>query len=477
MSRNDASSDATPAVVAARAADERPDTTEIRELAAAAGYAVVGEVTQRRREDPTYGLGRGRAEDLMRLAADTDAEAVIYDGRLSPGQTFSLGDLLPTGTAVIDRPRLVLGLFADAADSRAADLQSELARLRYELPRLRETVARDADETVRLRPEGDGRVRDLERRVESAERALDEIVDDRAARRAERRAAGFDLVALAGYAGAGKSTLARRLADEAGGAQGGDGGVQERNGGTREGDSREPANDAGDPSERSLGTVSTATRRATIGGRRTILTDTVGFVDGLPHEAVGSFEATLDAVRRADCVVLVTDASDDPAALRRKLRTALSATEATDGPVIPALSKADAVGDDLAGAVEAYESVVADLDPREAPVVDSLRPPVAVSARDETGIDDLVDAVSEALPTATATVRAPNGGDTQAALSWAYDRGVVADAEYGSEGVAIELAGRPAVVAEAERRLGGEGGSGGDRDGDGEDSRGPRDRP
>lgn len=441
------SPDATPAVVAARTADGSPDTTEIRELAAAADYAVVGEVTQQRREDPTYDLGRGKAEALMRLVADVDAEAVIYDGSLSPGQTFSLGDLLPAGTAVIDRPRLVLELFADAADSRAADRQLELARLRYELPRLREAIARDSAEDVRLRPEGDSRVLDVEKRIESAERALDEIVDDRAARRAERRDAGFDLVALAGYTNAGKSTLARRLSDDVADAE----------------PDGEPSDLAATLSvnDGPFETLSTTTRRATVGGRRALVTDTVGFLDGLPHEAVRSFRATLDAVRAADCALLVVDASDDPAALRRKIGASLSAIERADGPVIPVLSKADEVdADGLAAATEAYEAAVADLDPDESPVVASLRPPVAVSARDDDGLAELGAAVADALPTATATVEAPNGGDAQAALSWAYDRGVVEDVDYEGDGVTVELAGRPEVVDEAERRLTGGGSDG-----------------
>ncbi|MDB9247743.1 50S ribosome-binding GTPase [Halorubrum ezzemoulense] len=454
-----AHSDATRAIVAARSEDDPPDTTEIRELAAAAGYAVVGEVTQRRRKDPTYDLGRGKAEELMRLAADADAEAVIYDGSLSPGQTFSLGDLLPTGTAVVDRPRLALELFADAADSRAADRQLELARLRYELPRLREAVARDASEDVRLRPEGDSRVLDVEKRIESAERALDEIADDRAARRAERRDAGFDLIALAGYTNAGKSTLARRLADEVDdpdfGAEASDRPAARAD--TAAGD---PADDAGAlaVADRPFETLSTTTRRATVAGRRTLLTDTVGFLDGLPHEAVRSFRATIDAVRAADCALLVVDASDAPAALRRKLSASLSAIEATDGPVVPVLSKVDEVdADGLASAVEAYETVVAELGPRDAPVADALRSPVPVSVRDESGLGDLADAVADALPTATATVEVQNGGDAQAALSWAYDRAVVAGVEYGGETMAVDLAGRPDVVAEAERRLRGAG--------------------
>ena len=449
--------DAAPVVVAARSSDTEPDTTEIRELAAAAGYAVVGEVTQRRREDPTYGLGRGAAEDVMRLAAETEAAAVVYDGFLSPGQTFSLGDLLPTGTAVVDRPRLALELFGDAADSRTADLQLELARLRYELPRLRETVARDSSEDVRLRPEGDGRVRDIERRIESAERALDRLADDREKRRAERREAGLDLVALAGYANAGKSTLARRLADDVDDPDDSNGS-----------DGPNGANDADETStatapegsaaagDRLFETLSTATRRATLGGRRTVVTDTVGFLGGLPHESIQSFRATLDAVRRADCVLLVVDASEEPATVRRKLRTSLSAVRATDGPVIPVLAKIDRAGpDDLAAAANACESAIDALDADEVPVAGSLSSPVPVGARDGTGIGDLVDAIADALPTATAAVTVPNGGDAQAALSWAYDRSVVSDVEYAGETVAVELAGRPEVVAAAERRLAG----------------------
>jgi GTP-binding protein HflX len=448
--------DATPAVVAARADGEQPDTAEIRALAAAAGYAVVGEVTQRRREDPTYDLGRGKAEELMRLVAETDAEAVVYDGSLSPGQTFSLGDLMPAGTAVIDRPRLALELFGEAADSRAADRQLELARLRYELPRLREAVARDSGEEVRLRPEGNSRVLDVEKRIESAERALAAIADDRADRRAERRAAGFDLVALAGYTNAGKSTLARRLADDA------EPPPPDGEGTPAAGD---PADDAGALSvdDRLFETLSTTTRRATLDGRRALVTDTVGFLDGLPHEAVRSFRTTVDAVRTADCALLVLDASDDPADLRRKLRTSLSAIEETDGPVIPVLSKADEVdADGLAAAVEAYEATVDEFDPRETPVASALRSPVPVSVRDESGVGDVIAAVRDALPTATATVTAPNGGEAQAALSWAYDRGVVTDVDYGADAVTVALAGRPDVVAEAERRLTGESsGSGG----------------
>ena len=447
------------AVIAARDRDATPDTTEIRGLAVATGYTVVGEITQRRREDPTYGLGRGAAEDLMRLVAERDADAVIYDGELSPGQTYSLGELLPAGVAVIDRPRLVMERFADAADSRAADRQLELARLRYELPRLREAIARDHTEEVRLRPEGDSRVLDAERRIESAERALDDITDDRAARRTRRREAGFDLVAVAGYTNAGKSRLCRRLADDV------DGEIGSRATGPEVSSGRDAPSEATHDDldstlatgDRLFETLSATTHEATMDGRRTLVTDTVGFVDDLPHDAIRSFRATIDAVREADCVLLVVDASDEPSAIRRALHTSLSAIEGTNGPVVPVLNKVDRVGvAALETVVETFETVVDELRSDDLPVADSLRPPIPTSARDGTGVGDLTAAVADALPTATATVEAPNSGETESTLSWAYDRGVIADVTYAvdGDGVTVELAGRPSVVEEATRRFG-----------------------
>ena len=439
----------TRALVAARDAETEPDTAEIRELAAAAGYVVVGAVTQRRREDPTYGLGRGRAEDLMRLAAETDAEAVIYDGSLSPGQTFSLGELLPAGVAVIDRPRLVLDRLATAADSRSADVQFELARLRYELPRLREVAARDR-ETVRLRPEGRGRVRDLERRIDALEERLETVTADRSQRRAERRAAGFDLVVAAGYTNAGTSRLCRRLAGS------GDSGGADNDGGGADNDGDDTLDpDAADSiADRPFGTVATSTTEATLGGRRALITDTVGFVGGVAHEAMASFRATLEAIRDADCVLLVIDASDDLDTLREKLRVVLGAVGSTAGPVVPALNKADRVdASHLDACADAVRATAAALRDEGVAVADSLGSPIPTSARDGAGCDDLAAAVAESLPTATTTLTVPYGDGVEAALSWAYDREVVADVAYRPDDVRVELAGRPSTVEAAARRF------------------------
>jgi len=436
--------DADRALIASRDADVHPDTDEIRGLARAAGYEIVGEVTQRRREDPTYGLGRGKAEELMRRASAEDIDAVIYDGELSPGQTASLSDLLPDDVEPIDRTRLVLDLFAEGAGSRAAELQVELARLRYLKPRLRELIARDYATDLRYHNEDDRRVLDVERRIEDARRALDEVTETRSERREQRRREGFDAVAVAGYTNAGKSTLLRRLADDIDGTAAAD---------TGDTATLPDIDETVTAADRLFETLNVTTRRATLGGRRALVTDTVGFVDALPHRSVRSFRATIDAVRDADAVLLVVDAADDPETVRDCVRTTLSAVEETDGAVIPVLNKADLLDDRaLRARREALAAATDGLAADGYAVADALEAPVTASARSGEGVDAIRNAVREALPTAETTLRLPNSGETQSLLSWAHDRGEVREVDYEPDGVVIDFAGRQSVVAEAERR-------------------------
>jgi len=185
-----------------------------------------------------------------------------------------------------------------------------------------------------------------------------------------------------------------------------------------------------------------------------VVTDTVGFVGGLSADALGSFRATLDEAHAADCLLLVADASDDPSAFRRKLRTSLSLIAEGSAPVIPVLNKADRVGSEtLAERAAAVEAVATEAGGDGAPAEGRLRSSIPVSGRDGTGLTELGATVAESLPTATAEVTAANADGTQAALSWAYDRGVVDGVAYEGDRVKVSLAGRPEVVAEARRRL------------------------
>ena len=466
-------------VLVARAADHDPDTTEIHALATAAGYDVVEAITQRRRADPTYGVGRGTAETVARRATAVDADVVVYDGSLSPGQTFSLGDLLPDSVTVIDRPRLVLGLIAAASDSRATTLRFELATRRYELPRLREVVGRDGH-ARRLRPEGAGRVRDLERQIARLEDDLEACAstatatdDGRADATSNDADPGPSRVAVVGYANVGKSLLCQRL----------DAWTEGKPAATRtDGLAPTTGTELDTVTDQPLTTVGTSTTTITLAGRRLRLTDTTGIVAGLPTEALGAFDRTRAAVREATVTLLVIDASTDLSALERRLTAVVDVLDDHHHDVIPVVTHVDrlesqcGVGESTAVTdttdAAATESVTTDSDTtasdtasfvtsRTTAIADELAAvgldppcdPIPLDAHSGTGIDAVVSAVVDALPTTTETLTVAYGGDTQAALSWAYDRDLVADVSYDEDGIDVSLAGRPESVAAAVRRF------------------------
>lgn len=415
------------AIVVARDVDS-PDTTEIERLARAAAYAVVDAVTQRREEDSQYNVGRGKAEELARRVVETEPDAVLFDAELTPGQYSSLTALLPDGVRIIDRHRLVLDIFEDGAGGKAARLQVELAKLRYERPRVRETEERTH---MQRAAETGSQLVDIEKRIRTVERKLDALGDRASDRRAERRAQGFDLVAIAGYTNAGKSTLLHRLADDLSIAE--------------LAPDHDDIDGVAEVEDRLFKTLETTTRRATIDGRRVLLTDTVGLVDGIPHDLVASFSATLDAVADSDAALLVVDASDPVAAMRSKLRVSLAEIDDPRGELLVVLNKADLVTDEE---LTARRRVV------EAVAGEQVAATVAVSALEGRGTERLADAVVDALPNERATFDLPNTGATQAFLAWAHDHGRVS-AEYAGERVSVQFSARPAVVERARSRAAG----------------------
>jgi len=413
------------AIVVARDADNQPDTTEIERLASAAGYAVVDAVTQRRSEDGQYNVGRGKAEELGRRVAERGADAVLFDVELTPGQYSSLTTLLPDGTRIIDRHRLVLDIFEGGAGGRAARLQVELAKLRYELPRVRETEERTH---MQRAAETGSRLVDIESRIRTVETKLDRLADRATERRAERREQGFDLVAIAGYTNAGKSTLLHRLADDLSVS-----GIAP---------DHDDLDGAAEVADRLFKTLDTTTRRATVDGRRVLLTDTVGLVDGIPHDLVAAFSTTLDAVADSDAALLVVDASDGLAALREKIRVSLGELGDPRGELLVVLNKTDLVDDE---GLEQRRRVVDEVVDERATEI------LTVSALSGTGTGRLREAIVDVLPDETATFDLPNTGETQSFLAWAHEHGRV-DADYTGTRVHVTFSARPAVVERARSR-------------------------
>ncbi|MBS3760215.1 MAG: GTPase HflX, partial [Halodesulfurarchaeum sp.] len=310
------------------------DTTEIGQLAAAAGYEVAGECTQRRKQDAALQMGAGKVGELRDQVIETGAQTVIFDNRLGPYQVYNLGNELPDGVEVKDRFRLILDIFGQRAQTRKAQLQVELAELRYELPRA-EAKASLAKRDERpgfmgLGEYDESRENDIKARISNIRDELEQIEETERDRRQQRRESGFDLVALAGYTNAGKSTLMQALAAD-----------------LEVGENVEMHPDLDPTAEREdrlFTTLGTTTRRLDLDRREALLTDTVGFISDLPHWLVESFKSTLESVYRADLVLLIVDVSEPIEEIREKLMTSHDTLyERNEAPIVTVLNKVDQV--------------------------------------------------------------------------------------------------------------------------------------
>ncbi len=420
------------AVVAKRVDSGEADTSEIEDLARAAGYAVVETLTQTRTEDPAYHLGEGKVERLGGLVQQADARAVIFDNQLGPYQTFNIGNKLPEDIRVIDRFRLILEIFGQRAQTRKAQLQVELAELRYELPRA-EAKASLAKRDERpgfmgLGEYDESRERDIKSRIARIRDELETIEQTEQHRREQRRESGFDLVAMAGYTNAGKSTLLRRLAADLD---------------VDENDDLHPDLDTTAESEdRLFTTLGTTTRQADIDARDVLLTDTVGFISDLPHWLVESFKSTLDAVYRADLVLLVVDVSESVEEMREKLVTCHDTLyERNEAPIVTVLNKIDKVDD---------EEVT-----RKREALSALAPdPAVISARTGEHIDSLRERIHTELPDfEQERLVLPMTDDTMSVVSWIHDNANVHSVDYGDQ-VVIEFEARPSVVQQSRSKAG-----------------------
>ncbi|WP_297888420.1 GTPase HflX [uncultured Halorubrum sp.] len=416
------------AVVAKRVDSGAADLSEIGQLAAAAGYEVVGELTQTRTEDAAFMFGEGKVAELRDLVRRADAEAVIIDNDVGPYQTFNIGGKLPEGVEVVDRFTLILEIFGQRANTRKAQLQVELAELRYELPRAEAKASlakRDERPGFMGLGEYDESVeRDIKRQISEIRDELASIAEKEEARREQRRDSGFDLVALAGYTNAGKSTLMRRLADELA--------VDENAERHRDLDTTAESQDM------LFTTLGTTTRRAEMEKRDVLLTDTVGFIADLPHWLVESFESTLDSVYRADLVLLVVDASESVEAMREKLVTSHDTLyERNEAPVVTVFNKIDRLEP---GALADKRAALSGVAPD----------PIAVSAKTGAGVAELRDRVEAALPDwERERLVLPVSDESMSLVSWVHDHGYVAEETYAGDQVTVDFEAKPSIVARA----------------------------
>lgn len=261
---------------------------ELERLADTAGAVIVGRFTQRKEKpDAAFFLGRGKVSEIAMEIQNADANLLILDDELTPSQQHNLEQAL--GVKVIDRTALILDIFAQRARSREGKLQVALAQLKYNLPRLggQGLALSRLGGGIGTRGPGETKLetdrRRIYTRIHEIEKQIEDLKKNRSLHRVRRKESQIPRVALVGYTNAGKSTLLNQLTGAEVFAE-----------------------------DKLFATLDPTTRHLVLPDKQDILlTDTVGFIQKLPHTLVTAFRATLEEIQDADLLLHVVDCSNE----------------------------------------------------------------------------------------------------------------------------------------------------------------------
>ncbi|MBP3040431.1 GTPase HflX [Bacillaceae bacterium Marseille-Q3522] len=334
---------------------------ELGNLAAACNIDVVAEITQKlHRINNSYYFGEGKITELRALVKETAADLVIFEDEVSPSQIRNLEKELDC--EVMDRTMLILAIFSNRAKTRESQLQVEVARLKYMLPRLigmRDDLGRQGGGAgLKNRGAGETKLeldrRKIEERITKLSKELEQLATQRKTQRKQRGANDIPVVSLVGYTNAGKSTIMNAMLEKY-------------------------SNDTNKQVfEKNMlfATLGTSVRKIKLANNRTfLLTDTVGFIHKLPHHLIKAFRSTLEEVAEADLLVHVIDASNPLHEEQKNLTNkVLEEIGVHDIPIVYAYNKADLIKGDK-------------------PLINE--PSVLLSAKKRSGIDDLTEQISK----------------------------------------------------------------------------------
>ncbi len=358
-------------------------------------------------------IGIGKIDEVRESLSMYEAETVIFDNTLSPIQVRNLSKELDA--VILDRTSLILRIFSDRARTGEARMQVELAQYQYMLPRLvglRDNLSRQGGGSGSLSNKGSGEKkleldrRHIEKQISSLKHQLEAIEQAKVIMRKKRTRSGLRQVALVGYTNAGKSTILNRLV------------------------SRYGTDESKQVLEKDMlfATLETNVRQISPPGKKTfLLSDTVGFIDKLPHQLIQAFRSTLQEVKEADLLLHVVDYSDpDREEHIRVTADTLQELSASHIPVLYVYNKVDRTD---------YTGSAAPTDHK-----------LYISARSEEGIDNLLEAIEDAL----------SADDKEVSLLIPYQEGqivsfltanaVILGTEYTPEGTLLRVSGSADVL-------------------------------
>jgi GTP-binding protein HflX len=391
--------------------DAESSLEELRRLAETAGMEVLAEIIQpRETPDPAYFIGRGKLEELEAIVSELKVEAVIFDNDLTPAQTRNLEKALDI--VVVDRTSLILQIFAQRAQTKAAKLQVDLAQLQYALPRLTRmwthlsrlgtgaggtagVSAGRAGGVVRGPGETQLQIdrRLIHAQISRVKKALQKVEKHRRVQRKQRQE--MINVSLVGYTNAGKSTLFNALTSEKRLAE-----------------------------DKLFATLDPTTRLLDLpDNQRVLLSDTVGFLKKLPHHLVASFKATLEEVAEADLLLHVVDVCHPEAESQiDAVDEVLKELGALERPTLMLFNKIDLLEEE--GHIQLFQSKYPDS--------------LAISAQNGVGLEALKDLLTERFSIQDVDVSLALSYQDGKALDYLYKHGEVLDTDYQGESICVK---------------------------------------
>ena len=391
--------------------DAESSLEELKRLAETAGMDVLAEIIQpRETPDPAYFIGRGKLEELEAIVSELKVEAIIFDNDLTPAQTRNLEKSLDI--VVVDRTSLILQIFAQRAQTRAAKLQVDLAQLQYALPRLTRMwthlsrLGTGAGGTAGVgagraggvvRGPGETQLQ-IDRRlilsqISRVKKALQKVEKRRRVQRKQRQE--MINVSLVGYTNAGKSTLFNALTSENRLAE-----------------------------DKLFATLDPTTRLLDLpDNQHVLLSDTVGFLKKLPHHLVAAFKATLEEVAEAELLLHVVDVSHPEAESQiDAVDEVLKELGAFEQPTLMLFNKIDLLEEE--GHIQLFRSKYPDS--------------LAISAQNGAGLEPLKELLAERFSTQSVDVSLALSYQDGKALDYLYKHGEVFDTDYQGESIRVK---------------------------------------
>lgn len=377
--------------------DGQESLNELERLVDTAGaIAIHREFQKRKKIDATYFIGKGKVDELSLLCQSLDADLVVFDVELSGAQTRNLEQAL--GVRVIDRTTLILDIFASRAQSFEGKLQVELAQLKYRLPRLAgigHMLAR-LGKGIGTRGPGEKKLeidrRRIRRRIYELTEELKEVKKQRDSRHERRQKNTIPIVALVGYTNSGKSTLLNTMSHSNVFA-----------------------------ADRLFATLDPVIRKVELPEQGEILlSDTVGFINRLPHELVEAFHSTLAEVLHADLLLHIVDAASPMMLTQMKVvDEVLTTLGAECKKRITVFNKMDVVDNDN--------------------VLPVVNPFVCISAKENSGIPSLLEKIVEELQIAYKHIDILIPYQKGNILSYIHENGKVHKEEYVDKGTLVDV--------------------------------------